>query len=92
MEHQQGMYTGYTFERCIKDFPNERFELLDGTAYLMTPPSHVHQEISSNLVGELWSYLKRTKQPCRIYHAPTGLFFDEDEFVPSQSSRRILDC
>jgi len=70
--------TGYTFERCLEEFPDERFELIDGSVFMTPPPSYHHQEISANLVGELWSLLKNSEKGCRVYHAPTGLFFDNN--------------
>ncbi len=86
MENKQNVRHGYTFGQCLKEFLEDRFELVDGSVYFMTPPSHIHQEASVNLVGELWSYLKKTNTNCRIYHAPTGLFFDEDAEIQTSSN------
>jgi len=46
----------------------ERVELLKGLIFPMAAPSPIHQEISSNLHGFLWSFLR--KKSCKLYAAP----------------------
>ena len=46
-----------------------RYELIDGVIYLMSPgPSYAHQYTSGGLHGQLWSFLK--DKPCEVYQAP----------------------
>jgi len=46
-----------------------RYELIDGVIYLMSPgPSVAHQETSGGLFGQLWTFLK--DKPCKVYSAP----------------------
>jgi Uma2 family endonuclease len=49
----------------------ERYELIDGEAYMMAPPSRMHQEISGELFGAIWEFLKG--KSCKVYAAPFGV-------------------
>lgn len=58
----------------------ERWEIIDGTAYNMTPaPSRAHQKISGNLFFHLKGYLKG--KACEIYDAPFDVFLSDDNIV-----------
>ncbi|MGQ9557968.1 MAG: Uma2 family endonuclease [Desulfurispora sp.] len=59
---------------CYTDYlqwpDNQRWELINGVPYLMTPaPSRRHQEILGNLFGLIWSFL-RSAAGCRVFMAP----------------------
>jgi len=55
---------------------DERWELIDGVAWNMSPaPARKHQGISGELFGLLRDYLKGKK--CRLYAAPFDVFFPE---------------
>ncbi|QDR81469.1 Uma2 family endonuclease [Sporomusa termitida] len=59
----------YTYADYLAWPENEHWELIDGTAYAMTPaPNRQHQEISRNLLVEFAVYLKDKK--CQVYAAP----------------------
>lgn len=58
----------YTYSDYIKWKFEERVELLKGKLVEMAAPSSNHQEISSNLHGYLWTYLRKTS--CKLYAAP----------------------
>ena len=45
-----------------------RYELIDGTPYMMGSPSSTHQWISMQLSGQFYNFLKGKQ--CRIFHAP----------------------
>jgi Uma2 family endonuclease len=48
---------------------DERWELIDGDAYMMSPaPTRRHQEISIDLASQFHNYLKG--KPCKVYDAP----------------------
>ncbi|MFZ4855438.1 MAG: Uma2 family endonuclease [Desulfuromonadaceae bacterium] len=48
---------------------SERWELIDGEAYMMSPaPSRKHQELSMELCRQFANFLKG--KPCRVYDAP----------------------
>jgi Uma2 family endonuclease len=53
---------------------DERWELIDGTAWNMSPaPSRWHQEIISQLMRPILIYLQN--RPCRVYTAPFDVLF-----------------
>ena len=62
----------------------ERYELIDGLAYAMSPaPQRRHQEISGEIFRQASNALKG--QPCRVYDAPfdVKLSADEDDDAPT---------
>lgn len=63
----------YTFKDYLSWEFSERVELLKGYIARMSPaPTSRHQEISSNLHGSLWFYLK--KKSCKVYAAPFDVY------------------
>ena len=71
MAQRNGRYTVADYQTWPDE---ERWELIDGEAYMMTPaPSGRHQQISSEVGGQLWTALKAS--PCVLYYAPTDLAF-----------------
>ena len=64
---------------------NERWEIIDGIAYNMSPsPTDIHQEIISQLLTELNLYFREKK--CKVYPAPFDLRLpdnklDEDDKI-----------
>jgi len=68
--------------REYKTWPDdERWELINGTAYNMTPaPNRRHQEIAGALFNKFYNFLKGKK--CKVYMAPFDVripLFNEDE-------------
>lgn len=60
---------GYTYGDYLTWSDDERWEIIDGEAFDMTPaPATLHQEISGNLFGLLWNFLH--EKPCKVFHAP----------------------
>lgn len=65
--------------------PSERWELIDGVAYDMSPaPGTEHQDISGNLEDAIRQFLKG--KTCRMYHAPYDVRFPEN---PDESDENI---
>jgi Uma2 family endonuclease len=58
----------YTYADYLEWDEGERYELIDGEAYMMAPPSRPHQEVSGELFGAIWEFLKG--KPCKVYAAP----------------------
>ena len=59
----------YTYTDYLTWSGDERWEIIDGTAYAMSPsPSPHHQLISGNLFGAFWNYSKNKQ--CQVYSAP----------------------
>jgi len=67
----------YTFADVLTWDESDRIEIVDGEAFMMAPPTRVHQEISGELFGQLREYLKEKK--CRVYAAPFGVRLFEEE-------------
>ena len=52
-----------------KTWPDdERWELIDGVAYLMAAPNRPHQEVVGEIFSQLKTFLKG--KPCRVYVSP----------------------
>lgn len=59
----------YTYEDYCKFNDDKRREVINGVIYLMSPGvNKEHQDISVNLSGMFWDYLKGKK--CKVYYAP----------------------
>lgn len=72
-ENERYTYADY----CTWD-DSERWELIEGVPYAMSPaPSPKHQEISSNLHNQLYNFLKG--KPCRVYPAPFDVRLNADD-------------
>ncbi|MDR1318869.1 MAG: Uma2 family endonuclease [Treponema sp.] len=69
----------YTYADFLEWDEGERYEIIDGEAYLMAAPSRIHQEISMALSTMLYNYLEG--KPCKVYAAPFSvrLFPAEDK-------------
>jgi Uma2 family endonuclease len=57
---------------------DKRYEIINGTAYMMSAPSVAHQIISRELLGQFWTFLKG--KSCQVFTAPfdVRLFPKED--------------
>ncbi|MDD3269795.1 MAG: Uma2 family endonuclease [Syntrophomonadaceae bacterium] len=61
--------TNYTYSDYLKWPEEERWEIINGVPYLMSPaPSTEHQRISTRLIAQL--ELFAADKPCSIFHAP----------------------
>ena len=77
----------YTYADYYAWDDNERWELIDGVPYSMSPaPLTAHQRISSNLHYQLYDFLKG--KPCQLFTAPFDVRLnalgddDDDVFQP----------
>jgi len=71
---------GFTYKNYVNWPEGERWEIIEGDAYAMTPaPSIRHQEISGYLFSLLANYFKDRR--CRPFYAPTDVIFDERNIV-----------
>lgn len=61
----------YTFADCLTCGENERIEIINGEAFMMAPPSRVHQKISGEIFRQLANYLEGKR--CEVYSAPFGV-------------------
>jgi len=68
-EQQYSTEKLYTYADFVTWWNDEdRYELIDGVAYVICSPSRVHQKISGNLHGLFWAFLRN--KPCEVYHPP----------------------
>ena len=71
----------YTYSDYLKFDFEEMVELIRGKVFKMSPaPKSIHQEISTNILGVIWSYLRL--KPCKVYAAPF------DVVLPIQNEKR----
>lgn len=70
----------YTWQDYLTWPDSERWEVIDGVAYNMTPsPTTKHQMLTGNLFGILSNHLKG--KPCRALIAPLDVYYDDTNFV-----------
>ena len=55
----------YTYKEYAAVDDDNRYELIDGIAYMMASPSSAHQRISSELHGRLWQFLRG--RTCEVF-------------------------
>jgi Uma2 family endonuclease len=68
----------HTYQDYLEWPDEERWELIEGVAYDMTPaPSRSHQKISVALVDSIFQYLRDKK--CEVYHAPFDVRLPEGD-------------
>lgn len=67
----------YTYQDYL-DWPGpDRYELIDGEAYLMAGPAHVHQRVSGEILRQLLNFLEGKK--CEAISAPFDVRLFEKE-------------
>jgi Uma2 family endonuclease len=72
----------YTYSDYIEWDDGNRYELIDGTAYMMSAPAWEHQSISGALHNQFYEFFKG--KPCRVFHAPFDVRLNatqEDDIV-----------
>lgn len=72
----------YTYEDYLKFADDEVVEIIDGRIFAMAPaPSRMHQELITEILYELNSYIKSNNGSCKVYPAPFDVVLknvDED--------------
>ncbi|BBB89626.1 MAG TPA: Uma2 family endonuclease [Methylomusa anaerophila] len=67
----------YTYADYLNWPENERWEIIDGVAYMMAPPSTEHQRIVGRLFNEFANHLNLKGKTCEVFIAPFGVTFDK---------------
>jgi Uma2 family endonuclease len=68
----------YTYADYLGWETDNRYEIIDGEAYMMSSPSVSHQAISGELFGQFWNFLKA--KPCQVFAAPLDVrLFPKDD-------------
>jgi Uma2 family endonuclease len=72
----------YTYDDYKNWQDDERWEIIDGDAYLMSPaPKIKHQRISGNLFFNIKNQMIEKKNICDLFEAPTDVVFDDFNIV-----------
>ena len=67
----------YTFADILTWGEDERIEIIDGEAFMMSAPSPYHQEISFEIGRQLGNFLEGKR--CKVYPAPFDVrLFEQD--------------
>jgi Uma2 family endonuclease len=68
----------YTYSDYCSWDDGERWELIDGVPYAMSPaPTRKHQDVLGALFNQLYNFLKN--KPCKVYIAPFDVRLNADE-------------
>ena len=71
----------YTFADCLTWDESERIEIINGEAFMMTPPSSRHQEVCFEIGRQLGNFLEG--KHCKVYPAPFSVrLFEQDGNAP----------
>jgi Uma2 family endonuclease len=76
----------YTYADYLTWEGSERYELIDGEAYMMASPSRIHQEISMALSTRINNYLEG--KTCKVYAVPFAVRLNP---VEDQSDDTVLE-
>ena len=67
----------YTFADVLTRDEDDRIEIIHGEAFMMAPPSRIHQKVSVAISSQLYNFLEGKK--CEVYPAPFGVRLFEQE-------------
>lgn len=83
---QEKMYSYADYLTWPED---ERWEIIDGVAYLQAAPSPVHQEILVSLLTQFYNYL--SGKSCKVYPAPFGVRLTRDDVKQNEDIRKVVE-
>lgn len=76
----------YTYADYLSWPEDERVELINGTPYLQTAPSRIHQEILSELHRQIANFL--VDKHCKVYPAPFHVVLHLEEENGNEDDRK----
>jgi len=79
----------YSFADYLTWSEDERWEIIDGIAYLQSAPSPIHQEISGGLFAQFYNYL--SDKPCKVYHAPFCVKLMTDDVKTNEDIKKVVE-
>jgi Uma2 family endonuclease len=89
---KDGKFSVEEYFALIESRPEEeRWQLIDGVAMMMPPPTLVHQRIASNLALELNTYF-RSNKPELFAFQEVGLIVPEAELFRPEADVAVLDA
>ncbi|SCM83679.1 conserved hypothetical protein [uncultured Sporomusa sp.] len=78
----------YTYKDYLNWHEEERWEIIDGIAYMQATPSPLHQRISGNLYFALHGYFRN--KPCQAFAAPFTVRLPMDNGKTDETSNRNI--
>jgi len=76
MELSSEINKRYTYADYLTWFDDKARELINGIIIKMAPaPLRTHADVSANISGYLWSFIKKNKGKCKVYSAPFDVRF-----------------
>ena len=67
----------YSYADCLTWDEKDRIEIIDGEAFMMSPPNLTHQRISRRLTSQIDAFLQGKE--CELFYAPFGVrLFEKD--------------
>ena len=66
----------YSYEDYLSWDDDQRWELIDGKAYLLAAPSTEHQRVSGALYSRIYDFLEG--KPCEVFSAPFAVRLDPE--------------
>ena len=79
----------YTFADALTWDEKDRIEIIDGEAFMMAPPSRVHQEIVAELTRQFGNFLEGKR--CKVYPAPFGVRLFERDGAPPEDVDTMVE-
>lgn len=79
----------FSYADYLKFPENERWEIIDGVPYNMSPaPGTEHQYVSGELFGSIWTYLK--DKACQVFAAPFDVRFSGKKNEPDENVETVV--
>lgn len=76
-EPLERMSGNYSYADYLTWSEEERWELIDGIAYMSAAPSRRHQEVQVELIRQISNYL--IDKPCKVYGSPFDVRLAEND-------------
>ena len=83
---EEGKYSYVDYLTWPED---ERWEIIDGIAYMQAAPSPIHQEISGGLFAQFHNYL--SGKTCKVYAAPFCVRLVDDDDKKSEDIKKVVE-
>ncbi|MCQ2508754.1 MAG: Uma2 family endonuclease [Dorea sp.] len=94
VKEKSGIYSisrkGYTVDDYAALPDDKRVELIDGTFYDMSTPTHMHQLVTSSLWKEFDNYIDKTGSRCIAIASPVDVQLDGDEWTVVQPDVMVV--
>ncbi|MHB1407890.1 MAG: Uma2 family endonuclease [Desulfitobacteriaceae bacterium] len=79
----------YTYADYLTWPEDERWEIIDGVAYMQAAPTPTHQEILMELSRQIANYL--TGKPCKVYPAPFCVRLTKDDEKKNEGITKVVE-